>query len=327
MNHTPQASTDSAEVSGQSHSPIVPDDILKKYRQFTGQEFPDLERGQRGERLRAANYIRLSKEDSESHSLDTQPDRSGEYIRQCGWQLVDVYEDEATGRNSKRPGLKRLRDSIIAGKIDVLVVHRLDRLFRNLEALLKFIRFLKAHQVKLVSVTESIDTDTEWGYLVIYVLGGLAEYYVRNLSRRTSEGKLTRIKKGLLNGAYRYGYCNGRCSACTDPNGADYCPRFGQPDLGDGRIPVPHPLESLAVRLIFEWYRTGEYSHADIAQLLNQYDYHLPDGSTVHFRTKGLPGQTEPGPFGRDNIRLILNNPVYAGVAAHYPSRPLTWEE
>ena len=77
-----------------------------------------------------------------------------------------------------------------------------------------------------------------------------------------AEGKRTRLKKGLVNGAYHYGYCNGRCTQCTDPNGPGYCPRHGQADLGNGYVIVPHPLESIAVRLIFEWYATGELAQA-----------------------------------------------------------------
>jgi hypothetical protein len=211
-----------------------------------------------------------------------------------------------------------------AGKIDIVVIHRL---YRNLESLLKFIRLLKRCHVRLVSVSENIDLDNDWGYLTIYVLGGLAEYYVRNLSRRTNEGKLTRISKGLLNGNSRFGYCNGLCSKCTDPNGPGYCPCAGQANLSTGEVPVPHPIESIAVCLAFEWYVEETFSDLDIALRFNEYDYTLPDGSTVHFRTKGGAGRSAPGPFSRDNVRGILTNVVYAGLAAHYPSRPLSWDD
>ncbi len=310
----------------------LPEGVLKAYHELTGRRLQDTP-GMLSNTLRAANYIRLSKEDESVHSLDTQPDLSQKYTAEHGWQLVGTYADpDHTGRNSKRPDLQRLIHDIKAGKVDVVVVHRLDRLYRNLEALLKFIRLLKKYHVRLVSVSENIDLDNDWGYITIYVLGGLAEYYVRNLSRRTNEGKLKRVEKGLLNGLSRFGYCNGLCTKCSDPNGGgpegrSYCPRVGQANLGDGTVPVPHPVESVAVRLAFEWYAQGNVSDLDIAQRFNNYDYTLPDGNTVHFRTKGGIGRSEPGLFTRDSIRDILTNIVYVGLAAHYPSRPLSWED
>jgi len=306
----------------------LPDNVLQAYLKLTGQPLSDTLYSSSNNVPRAANYIRLSKEDESAHSLDTQPDLSQKFIADHSWQLVETYADpDHTGRNSRRPDLQRMVRDIKAGKIDIVVVHRLDRLYRNLEALLKFIRLLKRYHAKLISVSENIDLDNDWGYLVVYVLGGLAEYYVRNLSRRTNEGKLTRVKKGLLNGSFRFGYCTGRCSQCNDPNGPGYCPRVGTADLGDGRVLTQHPVESIAVHLAYEWYAQGDLSDLDIALRFNDYDYTLPDGATVHFRTKGKPGQTQPGPFTRDNIRDMLTNVVYAGVAAHYPSRPLSWDE
>jgi DNA invertase Pin-like site-specific DNA recombinase len=306
----------------------LPENVMQAYYNLTGQNPHDTRQPTPSNVTRAANYVRLSKEDESVHSLDTQPDLSHKFIAEHNWQLVATYADpDHTGRNSKRPDLQRMIRDIKAGQIDIVVVHRLDRLYRNLEALLKFIRLLKRHHVKLISVSENIDLDNDWGYLVVYVLGGLAEYYVRNLSRRTSEGKLTRVKKGLVNGSFRFGYCMGRCAQCSDPNGPGYCPRAGQADLGDGKVLVPHPIESVAVRLAYEWYAQGDLSDLDIAQRFNNYDYTLPDGSTVHFRTKGTPGHSQPGKFTRDSVRDLLTNVVYAGVAAHYPSRPLSWDD
>ena len=52
-----------------------------------------------------------------------------------------------------------------------------------------------------------------------------------------------------------------------------------------------------------------------------------PAGSRCRFRTKGIPGQYEPGPFSRDSVRAILQNPFYAGVVARYPTAPLDMED
>ena len=220
-------------------------------------------------------------------------------------------------------------NDIKAGRITIVVVHRLDRLYRNLESLLRFLRMIKRYRVRLVSVTEQIDTDNWWGRLVLYVLGALAEMYIWQSSARTREAKLERVMRGLSNASFRFGYCNGLCSTCTDPNGKDYCPQYGGPDRVEsqrGRIAVPHPVEAQGVRMAANLYAQGK-SDLEVADDLNRYMFRLPDGSTVHFRTKGLPNQKKPGAFSRDSIRVIIRSPYYVGLVAHYPTRPLDMED
>ena len=306
--------------------PTNPDDLKNKIQSFLG----DLTRNPDQEV--AGIYTRLSRLDPRHHgySLEIQPDRSEEYVKSKGWRVYAIYEDPAkTGRNSRRPGLQRLLQDVRAGRINVVVVHRLDRLYRNLESLLRFLKLIKRYKVRLVSVTEQIDTDNWWGRLVLYVLGALAEMYIWQASARTREAKLERVMRGLSNASYRFGYCTGLCSTCTDPNGKDYCPRFGQPDRLEserGRVPVLHPFESHAVRLIVKMYSQGK-SDLDIASELNGNRFRLADGTEVRFRTKGRPGSIPPGPFSRDNVRDIVRSPYYVGLVAHYPTRPLDMED
>ncbi len=306
--------------------PTNPDDLKTKIQNFLG----DL--GRNSDQEVAGIYTRISRLDPRHHgySLEIQPDRSEEFVKSKGWRVYTIYEDPAkTGRNSRRPGLQRMLQDVRAGRITVVVVHRLDRLYRNLESLLRYLKLIKRYKVRLVSVTEQIDTDNWWGRLVLYVLGALAEMYIWQASARTREAKLERVMKGLSNASYRFGYCNGLCSTCTDPNGKDYCPCFGHPDRPEGergRIPVPHPIESHAVRLIAKMYSQGK-SDLDIASKLNGNIFCLPDGTAVHFRTKGRPGSIPPGPFSRDNVRDIVCSPYYVGLVAHYPTRPLDMED
>lgn len=276
----------------------------------------------------AGIYTRVSRIAHRAHgySLDIQPDRSEEYAKSKGWQIYQVYEDPArTGRNSRRPELQHMINDIKAGRITIVVVHRLDRLYRNLESLLRFLRMIKRYRVRLVSVTEQIDTDNWWGRLVLYVLGALAEMYIWQSSARTREAKLERVMRGLSNASFRFGYCNGLCSTCTDPNGKDYCPQYGGPDRVEsqrGRIAVPHPVEAHGVRMAVNLYAQGK-SDLEVADDLNRHLFRLPDGSMIHFRTKGLPNQKKPGAFSRDSIRVIIRSPYYVGLVAHYPTRPL----
>jgi DNA invertase Pin-like site-specific DNA recombinase len=306
--------------------PTNPDDLKNKIQHFLG----DLARNPDEEV--AAIYTRVSRIDPRHHgySMEIQPDKAEDYTRSKGWRIYSIYEDPArTGRNSRRPSLQRMINDIKAGRVTVVVVHRLDRLYRNLESLLKFIRMIKTYKVRLVSVTEQIDTDNWWGRLVLYVLGALAEMYIWQSSARTREAKLERVMNGLSNASFRFGYCNGLCSSCKDPNGKNYCPLFGGVDRVEsqrGRVPVPHPIEKHAVHLAAHLYSKGK-SDLEIANDLNRHSFQLPDGSTIIFRTKGLPGQTQPGPFNRDNIRDIVRSPFYVGLVAHYPTRPLDMDD
>jgi len=281
----------------------------------------------------AAIYERLSRFDERvpGYSLEIQPDRAAAYAHSQGWQIYRVYSDPGySGKNSHRPRFREMERDIRAGKIQVVVVHRLDRLYRNLESLLRFIRFLQSHRVQLVSVTEQIDTHSWWGRLVMYVLGALAEMWIWQTSERTREAVKTRTAKHHLPaGSYRFGYCNGLCRNCTDPNGPGYCPRTGQPDREEserGRVQVPHPIESHTVRLIVHLYSQG-WSDRDIADHLNRHQFTLPDGSIVQFRTKGILGRYAPGQFNRDSIRQIITNPFYVGVIARYPRPDFSLED
>ncbi len=132
--------------------PTNPDDLKNKIQSFLG----DLARNPDEEV--AAIYTRVSRIDPHHHgySLEIQPDRSEEYAKSKGWRIYAVYEDPArTGRNSKRPSLQRMLQDIRAGRITVVVVHRLDRLYRNLESLLRFLKMIKRYKVRLVSVNRT----------------------------------------------------------------------------------------------------------------------------------------------------------------------------
>ena len=273
----------------------------------------------------AAIYTRKSRlmPGQQDYSMEFQADDAEVYAQRQGWIIHDTYADpHKTGRNSKRQELKRLKQDIRAGIVDVVVIHRIDRLYRNLTGLLAFIQLLIEHDVRLVSVTEQIDTSTPWGMLVLQVLGALAEMLVRQTSERVRRMKEARAQKGLLNGRLPLGYCKGNCSACRHPNGEGYCPNFGKHDLDDGRVPIQHPIDHYAIQLIHHLY-AQEMGCKEIADYLNSHSFDLPGGETVRFRTQGIPGRKPPGLFRRDGIRRILSNPSYAGLVAQYESPPL----
>jgi site-specific DNA recombinase len=269
---------------------------------------------------RAAGYTRVSSvmQLEDGSSIEDQETRIREHIAEQGWNEIGIISDPAqSGRSGSRPGFQRLHRLVRRQQIDVVVVDRIDRISRNLLTLLKFIKLLNDHGIRLVSLRERIDFSTTWGQLVLYILGALAEFYSSVLAQEIRLQRYYAAKAGRLSGAFRLGYCKGNCLTCTDPNGPDYCPACGGPDRGDGKIRVVHPVESHAVRLMFEWYAGGCYSDDDIARRLNSEVFTLPDATEVRFRSKGRPGICPPLPFDRDAVRAILTNPVYAGVVTY----------
>ncbi|HPH98259.1 MAG TPA: recombinase family protein [Anaerolineaceae bacterium] len=284
------------------------------------------------EKIVAGVYSRRSQMPDSSnlgYSMIIQPDKSREYAEKQGWTIERFYEDDDfSGKNSNRPGFKEMVEDIKNGRVNLIVVHRLDRLYRNLKSLLTFLSFIKENHVRIVSVTEDLDTETWMGKLSIVLLGVLAENQVSITSGNVILAKERRAEMGLPNGSFHFGYCNGCCSNCHDPNGKNYCSLFGHSDRSDsgGRILVPHPIESHAVRLIANLYSQG-FSDAEIARLLNSNRYMLPDGEIVQFRTKGAPGRYLPGQFRDDSIRKIVCSEFNVGMIACFPTTPLSFDD
>ncbi len=239
--------------------------------------------------MKAAGYIRVSSDMQveHGHSLDMQRKLIADYVYSQGWQLEEIFcESARSGRRAQRPALQMLLERARAGEVEVIVVSSLDRFYRSLKELLLTLDQLDQWNVAFVSITENIDFTAIWGKVVLAVLGSLAEIYCDRLSAETKRGKQGRVLKGLWNGSIPLGYCNGRCSACTDVNGRNYCPNYGQPNLSQGQRLALHPIESLAVGLAFDWYEKRRYSDGVIAEKLNGYVVTLPDGTPRHFRTK-----------------------------------------
>ena len=276
------------------------------------------QRDRRG--LRAVGYKRVSASllMVAGKSIEDQEERIRAFIESEGWEEVEILSDPAqSGRDGKRPAYKRLKRMVRRHKMDVVVIDRIDRISRNLLTLLNFIRLLNEHDVKLISLRERIDFSTIWGKLVLYILGALAEFYSEVLSQEMRLRRYHNARSGRLSGTYRLGYCKGNCSECDDPNGEHYCPLYGGPDRTANKVRVDHPVEREAVRSMFMWYASGDYSYDDIAHRLNEEIFVLADGDEVRFRTKGVPGLHPPGPFTKDAVRDIIWNPIYVGFVTY----------
>ncbi|MBI5032610.1 MAG: recombinase family protein [Chloroflexi bacterium] len=271
--------------------------------------------------MKAVGYIRVSSEMQieTGHSLGAQRTLITDYVRAKGWTLSEVFCDPGlSGTLSNRPALRELMSRAEQREFDVVIVYAIDRFYRDLGGLLTALHHLQKHRVTFVSITENLDFTTPWGKLVLAVLGALAEIYIDKLREETKKGKQARARKGLWNGSIPFGYCNGLCASCTDVNGKDYCPNFGQANRSHSGILIAHPIESVAVRLTFGWYEMRNWSHRLIAEKLNAYELILPDGSVRHFRTKRCPSLGGPQRITRSTVREMLSRIFYTGQLPYY---------
>ena len=134
--------------------------------------------------VRCAIYTRVSTDqglEQDFNSLDSQYDASQAYIRSqahAGWTMLRAKYDDGgfSGSNIERPALRRLLEDIRAGKIDVIVVYKVDRLTRSLADFAKLVELFDKHNVSFVSVTQQFNTTTSMGRLTLNVLLSFAQF-------------------------------------------------------------------------------------------------------------------------------------------------------
>src|SRR6476620_3058190 len=158
--------------------------------------------------IRCAIYARVSTDQGlEQHfnSLDAQYDASQAYIRSqahAGWTLIRTkYEDGGfSGGNTDRPALQRLLADVQAGKIDVIVVYKVDRLTRSLADFAKLVELFDQHNVSFVSVTQQFNTTTSMGRLTLNVLLSFAQFEREVIGERIRDKIAASKKKGMWMG-------------------------------------------------------------------------------------------------------------------------------
>ncbi len=157
---------------------------------------------------RCAIYARKSTDeglDMEFNSLDAQREAGEAYIasqRMNGWTLIpERYEDGGfSGGNMNRPALKRLLADCEAGKIDIIVCYKVDRLSRSLCDFMEMSKKLAKWGVSFVSVTQQIDTSTPSGKMMLNLLMSFAEYEREIISERIRDKMAATRRKGLWAG-------------------------------------------------------------------------------------------------------------------------------
>ena len=155
--------------------------------------------------VRCAIYTRVSTDqglEQDFNSLDAQYDASQAYIRSqahAGWTLLKAKYDDGgfSGGNTDRPALQRLLEDIRAGKIDIIVVYKVDRLTRSLADFAKLVELFDEHNVSFVSVTQQFNTTTSMGRLTLNVLLSFAQFEREVTSERIRDKISASKRKGL----------------------------------------------------------------------------------------------------------------------------------
>lgn len=233
---------------------------------------------------RCAVYTRKSTEyglDQDFNSLDAQRE-AGEHMIASqagnGWILLNDHYDDGgySGGTLERPALQRLMGDIRAGKVDLVIVYKADRLCRSMAKFYNLIEFFEAHGVSFVSVSERFDTSTAMGRLFVNMLQSFAQYEREQTSDRVKDKVAAAKKRGLWTGG---------------------SPPFGYKPVDKKLIIVED--EARIVRRIFH----GFVNCGSATQLARE------------LRQEGLVNRNGNF-FHKTAISKILNNKTYLGLVA-----------
>jgi len=247
------------------------------------------------QRRRCAIYTRKSTEEGleqDFNSLHAQREACEAYIRSQrheGWQLIEeAYDDGGySGGTMDRPALARLLEAAKAGKVDIIVVYKVDRLTRSLMDFARMVELFDGNGVSFVSVTQQFNTTTSIGRLTLNVLLSFAQFEREVTGERIRDKVAASKKKGLwMGGLVPLGY-----------------------DLKD-RALIINESEAEAVRTLFRLY----LELGTVRRLKEEAD-------RVGLKTKRRPqpsGTVLGGiAFTRGHLYQLLSNPLYAGEVRH----------
>jgi site-specific DNA recombinase len=241
--------------------------------------------------VRVAIYTRVSVADGlekEFNSIEAQRDACEAYAasqRASGWTaLLERYDDGGyTGANTDRPAFQRLLADVEAGKIDVVAVYKIDRLSRSLLDFTQLLDAFRQHGVAFVSVTQSFDTSTSMGRMVVSLLATFAQFERETTAERVRDKVHASRRRGMWTG--------------------------GRPVLGYDVVSkklVVNAAESERVRAIFALYR-------DLGALLpTVHELNARGWNTKSWTTQ--EGRHQPGhAWTNTTLQVFLTNPLFIG--------------
>jgi len=243
--------------------------------------------------LRCAIYTRKSTDEGleqEFNSLDAQREACEAYIKSQkheGWKLLPQHYDDGgySGGTMERPALKKLLQEIEAGRVDIVVVYKVDRLSRALSDFARMVELFDKNKVSFVSVTQPFNTTTSMGRLTLNVLLSFAQFEREVTAERIRDKIAASKKKGMWMGSP---------------------PPLGY-DVQDKKL-VINEAEAETVRTLFDLY----LDLGSVRALKEEADRR-------GIRTKHRPNSKNPGnkPISRGNLYILLNNPLYISEIRH----------
>jgi len=247
--------------------------------------------------VRCAIYTRKSTEeglDQEFNSLDAQREAAEAFImsqRHEGWcVLPDKYDDGGfSGGTLERPALERLLHDVEDGKVDCIVVYKIDRLSRSLLDFTRLVDLFDRHGVTFVSVTQQFSTTTSMGRLTLNILLSFAQFEREIIGERIRDKVAAAKRKGMYMGG-------------TPPLGYNV-------DHGNRRL-VVNKKEAELVRHIFRRFIETQ-SPINLAKELNEQGHTTKSWTTVKGRNRrGIP-------WNKSHIYRLLANRTYLGEVCH----------
>ena len=246
-------------------------------------------------RLRCAIYTRKSSEEGleqDFNSLDAQREACEAFIasqKHEGWSILpEMYDDGGfSGGTIERPAFQRLLMDVGEGKIDVVVVYKVDRLTRSLSDFAKIVEIFDKRNVSFVSVTQQFNTTTSMGRLTLNILLSFAQFEREVTGERIRDKIAASKKKGMWMGGL---------------------PSLGY-DVKDRRL-VINEAEAKTVRHIFQ-----RYTELKSVRLLKA-DL---DARGIVSKPRNASDGTRYGekPLARGALYLMLQNRIYRGEIVH----------
>jgi site-specific DNA recombinase len=243
--------------------------------------------------IRCAIYTRKSTNeglDKDFNTLDAQRESAEAFIssqKNEGWVCIPTLYDDGgfTGGNMERPALRRLMADIEAGKVDCVIVYKVDRLSRSLLDFSRIIETFDNHGVSFVSVTQQFNTTSSMGRLTLNILLSFAQFEREIISERTRDKMAAARRKGkYVGGAPILGY---------------------DVDRSASRL-IVNNQEASRVRQIFESY----IEHQSLIPTVTEFDRR--GWTTKRWTTK--KGKQRGGrPFNKNTLHGLLTNVAYLG--------------
>jgi site-specific DNA recombinase len=247
---------------------------------------------------RAVIYLRVSTAmqadtdySDEGFSIPAQREACLREAERLGAVVVDEYVDRGeSARSADRPQLKAMLERLKYERdIDLVIVHKVDRLARNRQDDVEIVVAIKAARAKLVSATEQID-DTPGGKLMHGIMATIAEYYSANLATEVVKGLRQKAKLGGTPGKAPVGYIN----------------VIERSDGKTLRTVVIDKERAEHVRWAFEAYATGDYLLRELVEEL--------DNRGLRSLTRGSKGDK---PLSKSVVEKMLKNPYYIGFVTY----------